>query len=278
VPVIGVVAVGMQAMADRYAYLPFVGLFTAVVWGVMEVADWRGIHGIYLAAPSVVILLGLGMLTHRQISYWRDGETMWRHTISVTERNAVAHNGLAYVLAKQGRVEEAIAEYKKVEELHGYSSPAIVQVGVYEQTHGHLREAAAQYKLSLSMAVDAGEQSDAYAHLGAALGEMGDFADERMAYAYALQGNPQNALALTGVGLMTERAGDLTTGLALIDRALKVERSDVNLLLLAQALRQAGRLAEADAAEQEALRVSSDFERARKSAAQLMTSAGITPR
>jgi protein O-mannosyl-transferase len=277
VPVIGVVAVGRQSMADRYAYLPFVGLFTAVVWGAQEVAQWRGVVGNWLAAPSVAILLGLGMVTQRQISYWHDGEAMWRRTISVTARNAVAHDGLAYVLTKQGRVDDAISEYKKVEELHGYSAPAIVQVGIYEQTHGYLWEAAAQYKLSLAMAVDAGEQSDAYAHLGTALGEMGDFADERMAYAYALQGNPRNTLALTGVGLMAERAGDWTTGLALIDRALEVERSDVNLLLLAQALRQTGRLLEADAAEQEAQRVSSNFEQARKSAAQQMILAGIAP-
>ncbi len=278
VPVIGVVAVGMQAMADRYAYLPFVGLFIAVVWGVAEIAGWRGIPAPWLAAPSVVILAVLGFVTHRQISYWHDGETMWRHTLSVTERNTVAHDGLGYTLSEQGRVEEAIAEYNKVEELHGYGAPAIVQVGVYEQTHGHLRQAVEQYKLSLAVAVDASEQSDGYAHLGAALVEMGDLANARLAYAYALQGNPQNGLALIGSGLLAEREGDSTTALAQIARALKVEQSDVNLLLFAQALRRAGRLPEADAAERLARRISSDFAQAQKSAAQQLFAAGITPR
>ena len=272
-PVIGVVAIGMQAMADRYAYLPFVGLFIAVVWGLVESAErWA----IWLAAPGVAVLAVLAFVTHHQISYWHDGETMWRRSLSIDPRNTVALDGLGYTFSEEGRVAEAIAEYSKVEELHGYGSPAIVQVGTYEQTHGHLRDAVEQYKLALVFAADAGEQSDAYAHLGAALAETGDVTNERLAYAYALQGNPQNSLALIGSGLLAERSGDLTTTLALIARALNIERSDVNLLLFAQALRRVGRLTEAQASEQEARRVSSDFAQAQKSAAEQLASAGIT--
>jgi protein O-mannosyl-transferase len=278
VPVIGVVAVGMQAMADRYAYLPFVGLFIAVVWGAAEIVNWRGIPAAWMAGPSVAVLAVLGFLTHHQIPYWHDGVTMWRRTLSVTERNTVAHDGLGYTLSEQGRVEEAIAEYNKVEELHGYGAPAIVQVGVYEQAHGHVREAVEQYKLSLAMATNAGEQSDAYAHLGAALVETGDFAHARLAYAYALQGNPGNGLALIGTGLLAESAGDLTTTLDQIARAVKVEPSDVNYLLFAQALRRAGRLPEAVVAEEQARRISSNVDEAQKSAAQQVNAAGIGSR
>lgn len=278
VPVIGVVAVGMQAMADRYAYLPFAGLFIAVVWGVAEVANWRGIPLAWLAAPCVAILAVLGSVTHHQISYWHDGEAMWRRTLGVTERNTVAHDGLGYTLSEQGRVDEAIAEYNKVEELHGYGAPAIIQVGVYEQTHGHLRESVEQYKLALAVALDASEQSDAYAHLGAALVETGDLANAKLAYAYALRGNPENGLALMGSGLLAERAGDLTTALEQMGHALKSEPSDVNYLLYAQALRRAGRLPEADAAEEQARRNSSDFDQAQKSAAQQLAAAGIGSR
>jgi protein O-mannosyl-transferase len=278
VPVIGVVAVGMQAMADRYAYLPFIGLFIAVVWGVAEVANWRGVPAVGLAAPCVAILAVFGFLTHHQISYWHDGETMWRRTLSVTDRNTVAHDGLGYTFSEQGRVDDAIAEYNQVEQLHGYGAPAIVQVGVYEQTHGHLRDAVQQYKLALAMATDASEQSDAYAHLGAALAETGELANAKLAYAYALQGNPGNSLALIGSGLLAEQAGDLTTALEQIARALKVEKSDVNYLLFAQALRQAGRSPEAVAAEEQARRISRDFDQAQKSTAQQLAAAGIGSR
>jgi protein O-mannosyl-transferase len=275
VPVIGIVANGMQSMADRYAYLPFVGVFIAVVWGVAEVVRSREIAVTWLALPSLGVLAGLGLVTHHQITYWHDGESLWKHTISVTERNTVAHDGLGYTYSEEGRVEEAIAEYKKVEQMHGYGAPAIVQVGVYEQRHGHLRDSVEQYKLALTAAVDASEQSDAYAHLGAALAETGDVADAKLSYAYALHGNPRNSLAMMGGGLLAEREGDLTTALAQMARALKVEPSDVNYLLFAQALRRAGRLPEADAAAQEARRVSSDFAQAQKSAAQQLAAAGI---
>jgi protein O-mannosyl-transferase len=277
VPAIGIVAVGMQAMADRYAYLPFIGLFIAVVWGAAELASWGKVPQSWLALPSVSVLVLLGLVTHHQITYWHDGETMWKRTLSVTERNTVAHDGLGYTFSEQGRVEEAIAEYKKVEELHGYGAPAIIQVGEYEQAHGYPRDAIEQYKLSLSMAMDAGEQSDAYAHLASALTETGDFSNAKLAYGYALQGNPQNDLALAGSGLMAERIGDMGAALVQIEHAVKAQPSDVNYLLFAQALRRTGRLPEAEAAEQKAHQVSSDFEKAQRSAARQLAAAGITP-
>lgn len=278
VPVIGVVAVGMQAMADRYAYLPFVGLFIVVVWSVAEISNWRGVPAAWMAAPGVAVLAVLGVLTHHQITYWHDGETMWRRTLSVTERNTVAHDGLGYTFTEQGRVDDAIAEYNRVEQLHGYGAPAIIQVGVYEQTHGHLPEAVEQYKLSLAMATDASEQSDGYAHLGAALAETGDLVNAKLAYAYALRGNPGNSLALIGSGLLAERVGDLSIALEEIAHAVKVEPSDVNYLLLEQALRRAGRLPEADAAEGQARRISSHFDEAQKSEVQQLAAAGIESR
>lgn len=277
VPVIGLVEVGMQAMADRYAYLPFIGLFIAVVWGVAETARWRKVPAAWLAVPSVLILAVLGMVTWRQISYWHDGETMWRHTISVTGRNTMAHDGLGYTLAEQGRVEEAIAEYKTVEEMHGYGAPAIIQVGVFEQTHGHLQEALGQYKQSLEVSIDANERSEAFAHMGAAFVQAGDIQNAKLGYGYALQQNPENTFALIGSGLLAEREGDSTFAMVQIARALKVKPTDVGCLLLEEVLRRAGRVPEADEAEQYAHRISSDLAQARQSAAQELAAAGIKP-
>ncbi|MGA8438670.1 MAG: tetratricopeptide repeat protein [Candidatus Sulfotelmatobacter sp.] len=277
VPVIGIIEVGMQAMADRYAYLPFIGLFIAVVWGVAETARRREIPAAWLAVPSVLILAILGMLTRHQVPYWYDGETMWRHTISVTGRNTMAHDGLGYTLAEQGRVEEAIAEYNTVEAMHGYGAPAIIQVGVFEQNHGRLQEALGQYKQSLDVSADADERSEAYARMGAAFVQMGDMPNAKIGYGYALQQNPKNTFALIGSGLLAEREGDFTVALGQIARALKVQPTDVGYLLLAQALRRAGRMPEADQAEQYAQQISSDLNQARQSAAQELASAGLKP-
>jgi predicted negative regulator of RcsB-dependent stress response len=275
VPVIGIVEVGMQAMADRYAYLPFIGLFVAVVWGVAETARWRKIPTAWLAVPSVLILAILGMLTRHQIPYWHDGETMWRHTISVTGRNTVAHDGLGYTLAEEGRVEEAIAEFNTVEAMHGYGAPALLQVGAFEQNHGHLQDALRQYKESLDVSADANERSEASARMGAAFVQMGDIANAKLGYGYALQQNPRNTFALIGGGLLAEREGDFGVALVEIDRALRVQPTDVGYLLLAQALRRAGRLPEADEAERYAQQNSSDVNQARQSAAQALKSAGL---
>jgi protein O-mannosyl-transferase len=275
VPVIGVVAVGMQAMADRYAYLPFIGLFVAVVWGVREIARWRGLPAGWLAAPSVLILAMLGTLTFRQISYWHDGETMWRHTLSLTERNTIAHDGLGYTLAEEGRVDEAIAEYNIVESLHGYGAPAMIQVGVFEQAHGHVQDALGQYKQSLDVAFDENERAAAYAHMGSAFAQAGDIANAKLGYLYALQQNPANSFALIGGGLLAEHEGDLTSALGQIARGVKAEPADVNYLLFAQALRRAGKSQEADDMERFAAQVSEDLNQARKTAQQMLESSGI---
>ena len=86
-------------MADRYAYIPYIGLFVCVVWGVGETARERRISTVWLVVPAAMVLVTFGMLSRRQIAYWHDSEILWRHTLSVTERNFMAHDGLAHALA-----------------------------------------------------------------------------------------------------------------------------------------------------------------------------------
>ncbi|MGA8271125.1 MAG: hypothetical protein WB919_06155 [Candidatus Sulfotelmatobacter sp.] len=275
VPVIGIVEVGMQAMADRYAYLPYIGLFIAAVWGIAEWAQERRIPVVYLGAPAVLVLVTLGMLSHRQVSYWYDGETLWRHTLSVTGRNPMAHDGLAYALTEKGRVDDAIAEFNAVEALHGYSAAAMIDVGNYEQSHGHVQDALQQYKRSLEASSDARSRAVALRSLGAALLQLGDLQDAKLGYAYALKENPNDSVALTGSGLLAERDGDFASAVIQFARAIKVEPTDVRYLLLAQALRRDGKLAEADEAYAYAQRNSRDLAQAQQAAAQLLASAGI---
>jgi len=275
VPVTGIVEVGMQAMADRYAYLPYIGLFVAVVWGIAEWARERSTPAVCLVMPAVLVLVTLGMLTRCQVSYWYDGETLWRHTLSVTERNTVAHDGLAYALAEKGLVDEAIAEFNAVEALHGYSASAMIDVGVYEQTHGHVQEAIEQYKRSLNASRDASLRAVALSRLGSAFTQVGDIQDAKLGYGYALQQNPDNSVALIGSGLLAERDGDFAFAVAQISHAMKVAPTDSGHLLLGQALRKTGHIPEADAAYKEAQRISHDFAQAQQTAAQAMASAGI---
>lgn len=110
VPVIGIVQVGMQGMADRYTYLPFVGLFIAAAWGVAELIPER-IRGnrSLLAVAAGLLLLVLGVLSFRQAGVWRDGVTLFTHAISATKWNAAAYDGLGTAYFEEKRYTEAIA-------------------------------------------------------------------------------------------------------------------------------------------------------------------------
>ena len=101
VPMLGLKQVGSQSMADRYAYLPFIGLFIMVCWWISDWAGHRRLANVWLAAPSMVILLALTAVSHRQIGFWGDHVTLWTHALQVTSGNWEAENNLAMALLRQ---------------------------------------------------------------------------------------------------------------------------------------------------------------------------------
>ncbi len=275
VPVIGLVQVGVQAMADRYAYLSFIGIFICLAWGVADAAGERKISPVWLAVPAVVILTTLGMLTRRQIGYWYDGETLWKHALSVTDDNYTAHDGLAQVLAKEGRVDDAIAQYRAAEALGAYHSSEMVSIAIFELAHGRVQDAIEQLQKAVDAADDNASRANALGCLGSAFMQADDIARARISYGAALEQNPDNPIALVGAGLLAERDGDNASAVAQISRAMKVEPTDVGYLLLAQALGRAGEVAEAGNAQVQAERISHDISQARRSAAQILDTDGI---
>ena len=275
VPVIGLVQVGVQAMADRYAYLSFIGLFLGVVWGISEIAERRKISAAWLAVPAMLVLAAFGMVTRHQIIYWHDSETLWRHTLSVTERNYTAHDALARALAEEGRIDEAIVQHNAAEELHAYSSSEMVSIALYEQSQGRVQAAIQQFSRAVDAAPDASSRAMALSCLGSAFMQAKDLGRARMSYAAALQQNPDNGVALVGMGLLAERDGDFASATEQIAHAMKVESTDVGYLLLAKALERAGRAAEAEQATAKARQISPNISQAQQAAAQILASAGI---
>ncbi len=113
VPVIGLVQVGDQAMADRYTYLPQIGLVLAVTWGCRDLTrSWPGRELVCGLAVAAALCL-LGMCAWRQTSHWRDSETFWTHVLACIGDNARAHNNLGVVLGKQGRNDEAAEHFQQ---------------------------------------------------------------------------------------------------------------------------------------------------------------------
>ena len=116
VPMIGIVQVGSQPRADRYTYLPEIGLYIVATWGAMELFKrWQ--HKREVFAVALLIIGAFVTRSYFQTSYWRNSETLWRHTVDITSRNYIAHNNLAGTLLERGQFNEAIAQYRKTLEL-----------------------------------------------------------------------------------------------------------------------------------------------------------------
>jgi Flp pilus assembly protein TadD len=266
VPMIGVVQVGNQAMADRYAYISFIGLFWMVTWTIAETSrewhlSWRG-----LAVPACLAVACAALLTTRQVGYWHDSETLWRYTLSVTDRNFMAHAYLAGELTKQNRHEEAIEEYTQAEQLHRYPLEQVAYLADYELRHEHVSGAIADARRVLQGTNDRDVREMAFRDLGIANTMLRKAPEARENYSQALQLDPHDRFALMGMGLLAYRDTDFPTAAEYFSRAVAADASDVNYLLLAAALQKCGRQAEASTAYAQAQRVSSDWTQAQKKA------------
>ena len=146
VPVIGIVQVGEQALADRYAYLPAVGLQLALVFGLAELAQRRARLRAPLCAAAGVALLACGLASARQARAWHDSESLFRHALALTTHNYPAWHGLANELAEQGHIAEARAGYEQALAIHPRYGPALYGLGLLEQRHGDPERALELYR------------------------------------------------------------------------------------------------------------------------------------
>lgn len=151
VPVIGLVQVGTQAMADRYSYLTQIGLYLALAWSVAGVVRSRPQWRWLCASISALAIAVLIVCSWRQASLWRNSETLWRHTISCTSRNAVALNNYAVALDHSGRRDEAAAYFQEALAIAPQDSEAHCNLGITLQGMGRFREAIAHYRLAISL-------------------------------------------------------------------------------------------------------------------------------
>jgi hypothetical protein len=208
VPVIGLVQVGGQAHADRYTYLPQIGLYIAAGWGIVDLSVSWPYRREILGAAAAIVITALAWRAENQVWYWHDSERLWRHALAMTTQNEVAHLGLgrffleqkrvddgiaeyesaakigqpnpdvettlANLLLEQGRIEEAIQYYRDVAQLQPASALAHYNLAVGLHRLGRLSEAIVHYKEAL--AIDPG-YPDAESLLGQALFQNGQ-ADE----------------------------------------------------------------------------------------------------
>ncbi|HEX8651707.1 MAG TPA: tetratricopeptide repeat protein [Pyrinomonadaceae bacterium] len=159
VPVIGIVQVGGQSMADRYAYVPLIGLFIIIAWGTADLTRSLRFRIYWLAAASALVLIALMMTTWRQLSHWQNSVTLFEQAIKMTDDNAIAHNNLGAVLVRNGRLDEGLAHLNEAVRIYPNYGTAYdnIAVTLYQQGNIMMRdesrwpEAIALYRRALEL-------------------------------------------------------------------------------------------------------------------------------
>jgi len=267
---IGLVQTGAQAMADRYAYIPLIGLFVMMTWLAADWSKSRWLSGAWLAMSAVSCLLVLGVLTYRQVGYWHDTQSFWERTLALTHDNYVAEDNLGEVLFAQGRKEEGATHFRAALAIRPDDLPATLNLGAYEHGRGNLPAAIDRYKTVAQHALDPGVRATAYGDLGSAYRQEGELAAAKQSYEAALRLAPNGTMAMIGLGLIAQRNGDPAEAVRQYSHAMAVQPTDVGFLLLAQVLEQVGRVAEAKIIYERVTRFSPNLSEAQKEAESLL--------
>jgi protein O-mannosyl-transferase len=258
VPVIGLVSVGEAAMADRYAYIPLIGIFVMIAFGVTDWAESKQL-GFWPAIPAALILAALAFATHRQIEYWQSSVELWSHTIAVTENNFVAENNLGGALILEDKEEEAHPHFEAAARINPKDPMSRNNLGIYFQKHNQTREAVAQYEAAVHLTNDPNFLAQTYANLGAAQRSLSEDGPARESFEQSLRLNPNQFNAWLGLGLLAQKQGKLDEAVSDLSRSVELQPSAQGYFELGRTLAQAGHVPEALRAYQQALQVSPDF-------------------
>ena len=264
VPMIGLVQVGQQATADRYMYLPMIGLLLMLTWGLSDWANNHRLRMVGLGVLAVLAVAALGAVTYRQVGYWHDSETLWTHAAAVTKNNYVAHINLGETFLNQERTEEAAENFRAALRIRPNEASAHLNLGTCERRQKNFQAALQEDQAVLRLTSDKGLRAYALVNMGSDYRLLKDYDRAKESYEAGLQVDPEAARALVGLGVIAEKRGQFDEAVRDYSRAVGLEPSDVGYLLLAQALEKSGLTSDSRAAFESGRRISPDFERAQE--------------
>lgn len=287
VPVIGLVQVGWQAHADRYTYLPQVGILVMIAWGLVDLRARFGQPKLLLGGLAGLAIVALILVACRQVGYWSSSITLWQHTLAVTTENDVAERGLGTALLAIGRIDdaiahdraalrirpndangltnlanalfqkgdlpEAIARFRDVVRLRPNDSEVRRNLGKALHKSGALTESIAEFETALRLRPN---DSDAAYSLGNALFQKGAFTGAIAAFRKAIEIRPKDSAAHYNLGIALQRAGEDEAAIAEFRETLQLDpkkgepRNNLAITLLKK-----GRTEEAIATWQAALQI-----------------------
>jgi len=234
VPVIGLIQVGEQAHADRYTYLPQIGLYIVIVWSIGDLLleSTSRVRRAIVGVAAAIIIVSLSARAFSQTSYWKNSETLWNHTLSVTSDNDVAHNNLGFLFLRSGELDKAISEFQTALDIRSRNTQRHYSLGaaliqnnmgnafarkqLWNEAIGHLQEAARLRP----------DYADAYFNLGSVLFQQGRIDDAITQWRKALAIRPTDAEAHRNVASALRKQGNVKGAIAEYEQALNITPED----------------------------------------------------
>lgn len=253
-PVIGLFQTGEQSMADRFSYIPRVGLFIMMAWGASELIKNMRYRNAVLVSVFGVIVITAAAVTWHQVGYWQDDLSLYQRTLQVTRNNYTIHNNLGLALAEKGDLHTAIQEYREALRIKPKNAFSHNNLGLALAKQGQLDEAIREYQQALLLSP---EFTSALNNLGMALAGKGDLDAAISMYRQAIRINPDYADPLYNLGLVYARKGEFDAAIGYYNDALRITPDDIDTRNnLGTALAGKGQLDLAIMKFQEVLRVS----------------------
>jgi tetratricopeptide (TPR) repeat protein len=254
VPVIGLVQVGWQGRADRYTYLPQVGLYIAATWAVTDLTALYRHQRATLTTAAIVLIAALSSCAWVQTSYWRDSETLFRHVLAVTTNNDVAENNLGIVFLGQGKLDEAISLLQSAVDRRPDNSPAHENLAKALLQKGQVADALTHYRKLLDLQPD---NMEVHNIVGTVLVQQGRVEEGVEEWQKVLSVEPNNGNAMSNLAWIFATSPDesLRNGakaVQLAEQAMRVSRGRISILFrtLAAAYAENGRFVDAIRAAQ----------------------------
>jgi protein O-mannosyl-transferase len=218
-PVIGIVQVGVQAHADRYTYLPQIGLYILVSWIAADLIRRRRAGRLILTAAAAILLMSLTWIARAQVRYWHDSETLWKHSLAVTEDNDFPHFGLGDVHLARGELDKALAEFRLALDRRPNSPYAYNDIGLVLTKMGRLDEAVDHFNAAIHILPNF---PTAHYNLGNALMQKGQINDAIKEFEHELALQPDHAAARCNLATALLNQGQLNQAIAQYERTIEL--------------------------------------------------------
>jgi len=218
-PVIGIIQVGGQSMADRYTYVPSIGIFIMAVWGVSDALEKCRYRKVILAGFSALVIGASSLLTFVQAGYWRDSIILFSHALEVTHENDLAHFNLGHALEDSGNTQEAEIHYREAVLLKAHDAAYHTALGSILAETGRTDEAVAHLTKALQIEP---ALIEARVNLGNIMLLRGNTEGSIQEYSKALKADPMNAETLNNLGVAYVRKGQLLDAIKCFQQAIHI--------------------------------------------------------